>query len=491
MDSQHLVYVERNKLMAKMLWFSFFIGLISNVLSGIPFQGMIAFFITGILLGVTTQIAAIKKLFPPYIQYYVVVGIAVLTVVMIATSPKLTNYLMVYLSLALITLYHNYRSIALSGFVGILLTNYLFISYRDTMFFGLGNDYLVSFNIFLIIITGILIGQARIGENMQKEMEKNNEEITQGKEKVDLLLERVANSVSVITDFSEKVKRSVDATSNISSELTAAFSEVAKGVESQAVSVTDINDSLQSTNQVITSVADSSDVMKDLSEKTSDITTKGNQDVQTLLSEMTEVHTIIGSAVILIKELNNESQQIGTILNKISEVSEQTNLLALNAAIEAARAGEHGKGFAVVADEVRKLAEDSKQSTLQISTILQSIQEKTTSVTKEVNKGQQAVANSLAVSKQTEDTFRHILTNTNNVVEQSSVIEELIDKLEQDSSLILEEVTSVSSITQQSSAAVEEIVASVDEQHQRIEEIVSSFSDLEKLTKELHALIEA
>lgn len=480
---------QRNKLITKLLWFSLFIGFIGNLLSNIPVSGILLFVVPGLVIAIISTFLAWKNIFAKYLQYIIIFKLAILTILMIESSPKLTNYFMVYISLGFITLYHNFRSIAVSGIVGLFLTNYLFIAHRDTVFLGLGYDYLISLNLFLVILSGVLIAQARIGERMQKAVEENSEEVKVAKEKIENLLSQVTNSVHVITAFSEKVKENVEATGRISTELTMAFSEVAKGVETQAANVTEINTSVQSSNEVILTVASSSEEMKEGSFTTSSITDKGYQAMKQLKEEIKEVDLIIKHAVMEINDLNVESQQIGTILNKISQVSEQTNLLALNAAIEAARAGEAGKGFAVVADEVRKLAEDSKASTVQIEEILSKIKQKTKQVTDQVNDGEKAVATSLKATDEAELAFQQILENTKNIANQASLIDQLTDKLQHDSEIIVAEIESVSSITEQTSASIEEILASVEEQNERMNDIVSSFQQLEELTQKLNQLV--
>lgn len=480
---------QRNKLIAKLLWFALLIGLTGDLVNKVSIAATGMFLVTGIIIALCTTLLAWKNIFAQYIQYIVIIGLAILTILMFESDPKLTDYLMVYFSLGIITLYHNYLSIAASGFIGVILTNYLFITYNETAFLNLGNETLVPFNLFLILVTSVLIAQARIGKKMQLAVEQSSLESQQGKERIEELLKQVKNSSAVLTAFSQNVKTNVDATGRISTELTSAFNEVAKGVESQAVSISEMNDSILSSNDVIFSVDSSSDQMKQISTSTSMMTAKGSQYISDIKTNMEQVHEKITHAVSEINELNSASDQIGLILEQISQISEQTNLLALNAAIEAARAGEAGKGFAVVANEVRKLAEDSKNSTVEIEAILKSIQTKTTRVTDQVNAGQSAVNISLQVTSDAEEVFKQIFQNTGNVVDQSDSVKSLIETLKTDSAKIVQEIDSVSRVTEGSSASIEEILASVEEQNERMRDIVSSFEELEKLTQELNNLV--
>nr|WP_256436753.1 MULTISPECIES: methyl-accepting chemotaxis protein [Brevibacillus] len=203
---------------------------------------------------------------------------------------------------------------------------------------------------------------------------------------------------------------------------------------------------------------------------------------------MAHISTIIDKTVTLMNELHERNQQIGSVLSKISEISNQTNLLALNAAIEAARAGEHGRGFAVVSDEVRKLAVHSQQSTEEIAGILVDIQNKTSDLAKQIITGQAAVVDSQNAAQHTESILKQITNNANSVVIQAGEVETLIHALENGSLRIVDEITQIYSVTEQSSASVEQVLASVDEQTERIEQIVASFRELELLTDTLSSL---
>ncbi|MCT8137541.1 methyl-accepting chemotaxis protein [Anaerobacillus sp. CMMVII] len=488
---EHLqVIQDRNKLLTKLLWSAFILGLASNILAQVPLNGIIAFSVTGVLAIGTITFMTYKKLSVQYIQYVVVVGFSILIYVMVSTSPKLSNYLMIYVAVAFMTLYHNYRSIASAAISGLILSNYFFWTFQDEMFFGVDYKVFLSMNVMYIIITGVLISQARIGEKMQKQMDQQHAEMKADKKKVDQLLKEVTRSVQVITNFSENLKGNIGATATISNEITTAFAEVTRGVEAQAASVGEMTGSVNETNDVVSRVSRISTQMGTLSAETRDITTKGNDYVIKLSSDMSQVNEVISAASQLIKELNDQTNHIGAILSSISDISNQTNLLALNAAIEAARAGEHGKGFAVVAAEVRKLAESSQNSTVEISQILTEIQEKTSQVTKQIEAGEQSVVASILATDKTKGNFEIILANTVKVADEAKNVKLMLFQLEEASAQIGQEISSVSQVTQHSSAQTEEILAHVEEQHSRINTIMNSFEELDSLTKQLQNLVD-
>lgn len=488
MAEQDQVIQGRNMLLMKLLWFAFFLGLASNFMSKVPLNGVIGYSVAGLIAVGAVTFMTLRRVSIYKIQYVAIIGFSILIVVMVSTSPKFSNYLMIYVVVAFLTLYHNYRSIAVAAISGLILSNYFFFTYREEMFFGVGNDVFISMNIMYIIITSVLITQARIGERMQEKVNKQHEEMIQDKIKVDQMVNEVTNSVHVITNFSETLKGNIAVTKKISNEITTAFGEVVNGVETQAASVLEMNESMNSTSKVVADVSKTSVEMGKLSTETRDITSKGNEQILQLSSHMRQVNQTISAASQLMNELNNRTNQIGTILSSISDISNQTNLLALNAAIEAARAGEHGKGFAVVADEVRKLAEDSQRSTVKISQILHEIQEKTNQVTKQIGEGEDAVIASIEATEQSKQSFSQILNNTSKVAHQAESVKEMLAKLEQSAMSIIDEISAISSVTEESSSQSEEIMAHVEEQHARIENITNSFEELDSMTRQLQKL---
>lgn len=491
MNHREKVINERNVLMTKLLWFAYALGLISNFIAGVPAAGIAAFGVVGLLAVVLiTFLTFGSRKAVPYVQYAVAVNFFILIIFMVSTSPKLSNYMMIYVAIAFITLYHNSKAIALSAVLGLGASNYFFVAFQEEMFYGAGYDILISLNIMFIVITSALIAQARIGEKMDKEMDVRVKESLAGNRRMENLIRDVKNSLKVITSFSSHLKQNITAAERISEDVTDAYSEMAQGVESSASSVTDIYGRVSEAAKEIEGVELTFREVKQRTDDTAAVTRDGAQTVAALNGRMQLLTDVIADQHEIVQELYNKSAEISTVLATISDISEQTNLLALNASIEAARAGEHGRGFAVVADEVRKLAENSRRSTKQIGDILNSIHDMIENVKGQVEESEKSVGESLTASEEVKGQFSSIESKAVESSGRSSAVSDQIKMIKHSSEKVLGEVDEVSSFTRQSSASVEEILASVEEQNGRIQSIVESFSELDELTQKLEQLVQ-
>jgi methyl-accepting chemotaxis protein len=480
---------ERNRLVTILLWICFALGLGSNFASNVSTKGILTYTIAGLLVASVITILHVTKKWVLHMHYIVAVGIPIIIFFTVTSSPKLSSYLMIYFALAVVMIYNQVGSMAITGVIGLVLNNYFFFKFNEQMFYGADVSILISLNAINIVTLIMFLTQARLTSKMTKKMEKDQIELQQGKSQVDELLEKVQDTVGVLQNFSHAFKRNIEKTNKISMDLTSAFSEISNGMEMQASSVAGMNETMLRSGNVIHSVVTSAQALHEISLETEHTSNVGTEKIHLLQAEMKDVYDSVESTSQLMKELNDQTQQIGAILLKIREVTDQTNLLALNAAIEAARAGEAGKGFAVVAGEVRKLAETSQASTHEIEAILDGIQKKTLQVTGQVKGGQLAVEKGLEVTKQTSQTFQSMLASSKQSLQQAVEVEKSLVSFSQNSEAIIEEISSVSSVSEQSSAAVEEVLASVEEQADRIKQVVESFQELENLTEQLATLV--
>jgi len=262
-------------------------------------------------------------------------------------------------------------------------------------------------------------------------------------------IEALRGTLSVITQSAEQLASS-------SEEISAGTGLAAQSAHDQTGQTTQVATAMQEMSATVLEISENSQKASDASQNAAQAARNGGRAVEETLSTMRGIADSTTKVSSTIQELGKASDKIGKIVSVIDEIADQTNLLALNAAIEAARAGEQGRGFAVVADEVRKLAERTTTATKEIAAMIQSIQKETQNAvhamereSQEVQVGVEKTSASgtalLEIIKMSEDVGNMIATIATAATEQSAATEEINSNISQ-----------ISNSTQQSASAAEQ-----------------------------------
>ena len=285
------------------------------------------------------------------------------------------------------------------------------------------------------------------------------------------LISSVSLNVSNTTAVAEQLAASTDEVMQTTKEITEHMEQIASGGAHAATTGNDCAIATDETAQGVSRIAEAAQNLHSYAIDMQAMTREGGQTLQTAEQQMAVIQQSSHETREKIKHLSLQSAEIENITKVISDITEQTNLLALNAAIEAARAGEHGKGFAVVADEVRKLAEDSKNSAKQIVELTSTIQKDTKEVEESVNSTIQNVDQGVHYLHVAQTSFNNIFEA---VSEMTAQIQEVSASSEEISASTEEVAASVTEMAQAAKNTAEEsnqILASVEEQSATMVEI--------------------
>jgi methyl-accepting chemotaxis protein len=328
--------------------------------------------------------------------------------------------------------------------------------------------------------------------------------------------QQVARTINQVAAGAGDQATAAGQTSGASHDLTAIIERVGEGAASTRIRIQDASRALSATTRAIGQAMNDSEEMAPLNERVEAAVVAGAMAVDETASGMLRIKSSVEVTAARVTELGAKGEQIGAIVETIDDIAEQTNLLALNAAIEAARAGEQGKGFAVVADEVRKLAERSSRATKEIADLIAEVQAGTEQAVKAMQIGAREVESGADLASKSGaalDDIASAVESSNAAVarivkamedmQQSSTglvsASDAIAAIAQETNAAAESMTgsaeqvanaveSIAAISEENSASAEEVSAATEQMSAQAEEVVGSASTLADMAAQLEGL---
>lgn len=338
--------------------------------------------------------------------------------------------------------------------------------------------------------------QVANGELVNVDLEITKDEIGNLSKSINTMVSNLQHIILNIRNTSDNVSSAanqltVNATETYNSATTIAqdMEQITQNAEASMVMTEETAAAMEETATGIQQIADSANTAAESSISASQASERGNHVVQQVIAQMELINDSVEQIGTTINGLHINTKKISDIVNLITAIADQTNLLALNAAIEAARAGEHGKGFAVVADEVRRLAEQSSQSATEIFNLISTIQADSNASITVMEKGKEDVKAGMEFTNEVGEIFKEILTSSEEVASQIREISAASQQISASSEEVAASVNNIKQSTELSSEFSANVSNATQEQLTTMQEVKEASSSLGKTAEELQVLV--
>ncbi|MCR3760866.1 chemotaxis protein [Clostridium felsineum] len=402
------------------------------------------------------------------------------------SKTTISFFIYFFISMTTISTYFNEKLIIFHGFfLNISLITLYIISSKMLLGF---NSNLLMFIFTLVLVNAVIVLiylLTRWANALTKSLQKKDLETQKLIKNLEASMDLISETSTVLDKNLKSFDLNLIGLKQSSGEITQAVNENAEGISEEAKSILTISNKIQTVFQKEVKVEELSNGIKESEITLNDNIKEGTDKINTMCDKVRVVKDAVDSSLETVIRLQESAGKITKFLSSIKRIADQTNLLSINANIEAAKAGEAGRGFAIVADEINKLATSSSEMVNNINEIIEEINLITNETFNKVAKGNLAAKESFTLVYDVLNKFNFVVSsfNTNklNIFDETTMINNITDLFKD----IEEEMDFISSMSEQHAASSEEILGNIEQQNENIGEILKAIEEMQDIVKKL------
>lgn len=484
------VIYQRNNILISIMWLFLVLDILFNLvmrneLSGLWFSLTIA----TILLTIFTYLNRQKKalVFNMYAMNIAsIILIGLVNILLPVPEFALLNYMLLAVPLYVSIIYSNWLFGLVMLFATLLAQGTVMFVQRDLLFPFESQLILGAFTLIPNLLFGVIVFfSSRYTESLRMQAEKRANDVGKDKERLEFIVERNQEGAAQISAFSEKLEQNVKQVENHALTVTASATQMNQAFQEQSMSTFEITKQVESAQNEIEEIDHYAFDMKNASDTSKALMEQSYVFFEELGETIFKLNTAFHTSMETSNELTHKSTEISQIIQTIQAIADQTHLLSLNARIEAARAGEHGEGFVVVAQEIKKLSENSIISSKKIGLLLHDIKQKALNNKENMKRSQEAVEQNEQNGKEVKEVFQTIAEINEEMSERIDQIGDKINKLKRSLRDITHGMNDISATSEENTASLAELTTSFENINQKIESISTDFNLLKAFTKGL------
>lgn len=425
----------------------------------------------------------LKRIAVFQLKYLAVLSTIIISTYTMVTLPSVTSVLSIFYIVTLTVIYMDKKLTLFAIIIGAGLLFYTLFFQNHLILFEEGSK--TIYIVYYLIIVLLMFSLQTVSNHFIEQVEQSRittakllEEQHAQQAQFMQIVQLVQNKMSAVSDNSHLNNDALK-------EMGIVFQDIATGSNSQSEETQEINNSIHNMTQLVTNMNETMDSLEDETVNSMKLSSNGQQQIASLSKTIGDFRTEINTMSEEIKSLITKITETNEFSTTIKEIADQTNLLSLNASIEAARAGEHGKGFAVVAAEIRNLAEMTTQSADKITEHLYDFSEQSDQTRNRMIQVAEQMDRSYEITENTTQSFEMINTAITNLNQLSTMSGSLMDQIHEAIKSISQSSGELAAISEQSSASIEEVNATLETGISSNSNVLSNLIDVEKTLKEI------